>query len=306
MNQGHPVSIAAFMAAGVPLRPHEAVAIVLELCRQVGRRRAATGVMPAISAGTVTLDGAGVVTVAGGVPGEDEQTVSLVGRLLVEMLDHSAAAVENAVPPRLRATAFRAASSGREAFASLADFVSALRRHGPEFEPTQAIVGVFDRWAEGRTSPTPVTRADPQAANFSDRRKNGPSPDVLRRFLREAEQEAYLARVAAPPPLPAARRPYVRAARALLVGVLLLVLAAAGFVFLVAGTVDDLPLVAPVARPTPVAPRVEPGWELLRRPVRASLGPESGSDRHRAQTGSRRVLTSTPPPDVAAAPGRQQ
>ncbi len=204
---------------------------MLDLCGQVARRPVAAGVMPAISAATVTVDANGAVTMAGGVPGEDEQTVSLVGRLLLDMLDRSASTSDAAVPPRLRATALRAASGGRDAFGSLAEFAAALRRQRPEHGEVQEV------------------------------------------------------------PFSSGRRRWARASTALIVGaLLLLVLAGAGFAILAAGASDNLPFVPPVVKPTPVVPRGEPGWELLRQPKRAAApqprdaGGALGSRTRRVQT----------------------
>ncbi len=298
MGESRPVTIAALVAADVTLRPHEAVAIVVQLCGQLHRGGApAPGIAPAISAATVTIDGTGAVAVVGGAPVEDEQTVSLAGRLLLEMLDHSASATDAVAPPRLRSTAVRAAMGGRQAFGTSTQLVAALRRHGPAFGETQAIRGLFERWADRM----------PQAAGRAEGRS-----DVLRRFLREAEQEAYRARVEASLPSapagPAAaarpRRRGTRLARFALVSALLLILAGAGLVFGLRGSKDDLPFVAPVIKPTPVLPRREPGWELLGRPQRADSTPPvrtlpSRQARHGGQAGEL-----TAPQWEAPAPGR--
>jgi hypothetical protein len=264
MTQGRSVSIGALMASGVSLRPHEAVAVVVELCSQLGRPRRTPGVMPAISASTVTLDASGAVAVNGGAPGEDEQTVSLVGHLLLDMLDHSALTVEAPAPPKVRTTAVRAAFGGRKAFGSAAQFVSALRRHGPESDRAEVLRGVFDRWMARHDPLVPASR----------------------------------------PAAPATARPGI--AMALLVGATLLVLAGAGFVFLARGPVEDLPLVVPAVKPTPVQPKRQPGWELLKRSERAaaSSAPRTVPAR-RAGSGEMRELANPPqaePPTAVRQP----
>lgn len=306
MVEGSPVSISSVLASGMPLRPHEAVAVVVALCRHLSNCREAAGVTAAISSATVTIDARGQVGVTGGVACEDEQTVSLAGRLLLDMLDHSRASVEAAVPPRLRSAAVRAAVGGREAFPSLAQFVSALRRHGPEYGEARAIQGVFERWAAG---------AGPGERLGPDRRRTAPPPDVMRRFLRESEQEAYRARVAAEASLPSVaagpaastrrwpRIGWSRMRRPLLVAAMLMVLAGAWLILQARGSGDELPLVAPVAKPTPVMPRREPGWELLGKPERTSNPPQRTPQTRRARAGDAPVLT-TPAQGEWAVPGR--
>jgi hypothetical protein len=285
MADGSPVSIAALLASGVPLRPHEAVAIVFDLCGHLNRHRAAPGIMPAISTLSVTIDPRGAVAVTGGIPGEDDQTVSLAGRLLLDMLDRSAAAAGGAIPPRLRSIALRAASDGRDAFASAAQFMSALRRHRPTRGEAQAIRSVYDRWAvTGRGRLPAVAVVDPRPSE-QDRSRHVPQPAAA---LEQGSGPA------------GGRRIGVR--RAVLVGGMLLVLAGAGFVFVRARTVDDLPFVAPVSKPTPVLPRRQPGWELLERPERTSANPAPrNAPARQARAGKVRELTSPPPSDLPGA-----
>jgi hypothetical protein len=297
MTQGDRVSIAALLAAGVPPRPHEAVGIVLELCSKVAKRPATAGVMPAISASTVSIDGSGAVSVKGGIPGEDDQSVLLIGRLLLEMLDHSATPAETPVPPRLRATAFRAASDGRAAFASLADLVSALRRHGPGYAPAQAIGSAFERWVVHTTGSKWGADAEAEPAPVPDWRRDGPTPDIRRRVFGDAGAGGEAGPAAA-------RRTWARGARALLVAMLLLVLAGAGFVFLAARPAVEPPFVVPVPKPKPTAPRREPGWELLRQPERVSASPVPQNAPRKASRGERREQVAPSTPD--AAPSRQE
>jgi hypothetical protein len=308
-TQGRPVSIAELLACGVAPQPHEAVAIVLMLCDQLGSQGARQSVMPAISAGTVTIEDTGSVAVAGGVAVEDEQTVSLVGRLLLEMLDHPVAEFDSAVPPRLRATATRAALGGRQAFATASQLVAALRRHGPEYGAAEAVRGLFRRWQTRSDRRSPNAGEAGGAPAQADRRRSAPSSDMLRRFLREADDEACSARTEAlPVPAAAAARSWRRspAAKVLLVGVMLLMLASAGFAILGSRAPEDLPFVAPVSKPSIPGPRSgQPAWELLRRPARASVDPPTTPPRRHAAPTPRRELTAPAAPD-AAAPSRQQ
>jgi hypothetical protein len=269
MTESRSVAVATLLAEGVQPYPHEAVAIVLQLCGQISRRGPAPRVTPAISTSTVSIDASGAVAVSGGEPGEDEQTVSLAGRLLVELLDHSAAALEAAALPRLRATALRAASGGR-AFGSASQLVSALRRYGPEYGEAQAVQALFARWA---------ARCGWQTA--PERRVSAPTPEVEGRFGSAVRFSPSVA--------------WSRAARALLVGMTLLVLVGVGVVFLNGGRGAELPVVVPISRPTPVLPRRQPTWELLRGSERAVINqaPRSRPAR-RAGVSDRSELTIPP------------
>jgi len=274
MTESRPVAVAALLAAGVQPHPHEAVAIVLQLCGQISRRGPVQRVTPAISTSTVSIDASGAVTVSGGEPGEDEQTVSLAGRLLVELLDHSAAALESAALPRLRATALRAASSGRAAFGSASQLGSALRRYGPKYGEAQAVRALFERWAAPRVWPT-----------APERRPAAPTPNVERRSRSSTRFSASAA--------------WSRAARALLVGTMLLLLAGAGAVFLNGGRVSDLPVAAPISRPTPAQPRRQPAWELLRGSERVVVNQAPRARSARQAGVSERSELTVPPPETA-------
>lgn len=144
MKDGFPVSVAELLAAGE--RPHssEAVAIVLDVCRQVMRPPAGTSVPPPISTTSVFLDGSGMVALAGGVPVEDDQTVQLLGRLLLQLLPAPDGRGVSRVPARLRLLATEAAS-GEGALGDVARLAAALRRFGPEHTGA-AVRALFERW----------------------------------------------------------------------------------------------------------------------------------------------------------------
>jgi hypothetical protein len=284
------VTVAELLSSGEPPRPEEAVAIVIELCTLVIARRAADAVDSAISPSTVSLEASGAVWVAGGVPGEDEQTVSLVGHLLVEMLGHRGGEPDRAVPPRLRATAIRAATSGREAYASLSHLVAALKRHAPD-QKHAAIRTVFDRWRAAAGRPW-------------EGRPSGRS--VAARLLREAEEEARRSPFTesgrgAGAPCEASDEATAgpsRAwfARALVAGMTLLLLAGAGVFFLYTGDRSPVPTIVPRSRPIPASPHRDPGWELLGKPERVSGTPEPGATTpHRSAIRVRAGIPAPPP-----------
>jgi hypothetical protein len=248
------VTLAALLRSDTRLFPHEAVAIALELCGQVSRRRPTAGVMAAISTSTVVIDASGAVSVNGGVPGEDEQSVSLVGRLLVELLEHPAG-LGPAVPPRLRATARKAASDGAAAYASLAHLAAALRRHGPEEgKLAGATRGVVERCAAKRSAPAMPTRADAAPG----------------RPIATAGRPAVGGQPQGHPVLqPTGSRRFLSIARLLAVGMALLLLAGAALVISTRQPVDPPP-VLPAHTPLPVSPNRHRGWELIGKPSRVS------------------------------------
>jgi hypothetical protein len=277
-----------------PPRPHEAVAIAIELCNLVTARKAAEAVPAAISASTVRIDASGAVAVAGGAPGEDEQTVSLIGHLLVEMLRRPGGEAYEDVSPRLRATAVRAATRGRDAFASVAHLAAALRRHAPD-QRHAAIRAAFDRrQAAGGRPPTALRL---------------PGPLVTVRILPYADDDATRAGIAPFAPGEATdddersdggRAPALRTwfATALVVGVTLLLLVGTGALFLFTADDDPVPMIVPKTKPTPVSPPREPGWELLGKPERAMAVPAPAAlVPVRSATGAK-PRPAAPPPDL--------
>jgi hypothetical protein len=261
MTEGRAVSIATVLASGVSLHPREAVAIVLELCGHLSCQRPSAGVRSAISASTVTIDQSGAVAVEGGSPGEDEQTVSLAGRLLAEMLDSSNDPTDVVrIPSRLMAAAELAATHGRRGFGSAAQFVSALRRHRPEYGERAAIRGLFLRWQARARGCAPIQQPAP------------PAPTIT-----EADAQFSVA-------------------RALLVSAVLLALAGAGAAYFIKGAAGGVPPPIPVLKSTPATPRPQPARELLRGSERVSAGttPSAVAVR-RAPVTPPRELTTAPP-----------
>jgi hypothetical protein len=172
MRQGFPVAIAELLVTGGRPLPAEAAAIVVEVCARVvpGPRKAVTA---PISASSVFVEADGSVSVAGGLVVEDEQTVSLLGHLLLEMLrTHGPEARRPAA--RLEALAIRAAAVSEAAGPSLARFVAEVRRFAPE-DPAGAVKGLFDRW-RGRGA----LRVE----------EDGRVPETIRRLLPEADLAA--------------------------------------------------------------------------------------------------------------------
>jgi len=265
MLQARPVTIAELLSSNWPPRPPEAVAIAIELSSLVIARRAADAVASAICPATVSIDASGAVAVTGGVPAEDEQTVSLVGHLLVEMLDPLRGDQDPAVSPRLLATATRAAVRGNDAFASLGHLVAALKRHAPE-QRHAAIRSAFDRSRPAAVHTRGVGRARPSAPV---------------RYLHGAKEDIHWARFGPPasggpaePEMPGAetaRPSRTWMATALAVGLALLLLAGASIFLLSPASSGPVPPLVPPSRPMPVSPRREPGWELLGKPERTSV-----------------------------------
>lgn len=144
MKDGFPVSVAELLTAGQRPLPSEAVAIVLDVCRQVLERPAGPSVLPPISTGALFIDGGGRVAVAGGVPAEDDQTVRLLARVLLHMLPPPGTHAGAKVPSRLRGLAARAAA-GDSPRLTVGRFAAALLRFGPP-HPAAAVQALFRRW----------------------------------------------------------------------------------------------------------------------------------------------------------------
>ncbi len=144
MKDGFPVSVAELIAAGARPFPAEAVAILLDVCEQVARQPAGRSVLPAITPSALFIDGSGTVAVAGGVPVEDDQTVQLLGRLLLQMLPAPGSLGAARVPSRLRSLAARAAD-GQLRRLSVGRLAASLRRFAPQ-HPPGAVRALFERW----------------------------------------------------------------------------------------------------------------------------------------------------------------
>ena len=95
------------------------------------------------------------MAVAGGVPVEDEQTVPLLGRLLLQMLPAPGTPGAPLVPSRLRRLAARAAA-GESPRLTVGRLAAGLRPFGPE-SPNAAIRALFERWrGDARRAAGPV------------------------------------------------------------------------------------------------------------------------------------------------------
>lgn len=159
MKHGSPVTLARFLEAGHRPRPSEAAAVVLELSARI-RPGATSSVSPPIAAGTVLVDPAGCVATTGGDFVEDDQTASLLGHLLVELLRMTHEDTGARVPAGLTRLSQRAARAlpggGRMTVARLA---SGLRRFAPR-DSQAAVRQMVERWArEDRTGVREVAAA---------------------------------------------------------------------------------------------------------------------------------------------------
>ncbi|HEY3383723.1 MAG TPA: hypothetical protein VGK32_18315 [Vicinamibacterales bacterium] len=240
MREGFPVSIADLVASGQRPSPAEAVAVVLEICTQVVCHEPSHAVARPISSKTTFLDPSGAVIVAGGAPGEDDQTVPLLGHLLREMLPGYDG--DEAVPPRLReivSETTRAGLASRARYRSVTLLASALARLGPN-QRHAAVRALYERCRTAAARPGEETGGQPRV-------ETARPPQRGRR--------------------PSARR---RAATAAFVGVPLLMLMGAGAAYWWS---DEHPTRLPqrpgLTRPQLTAPHGQPGRELLQAPIQA-------------------------------------
>ncbi len=142
MTPGFPLALNALLARARPT-PAEAVSIVLELCRQI-RPATTAAITPAVSRATVLLDANGTVATRGGAVTEDDQTVSLLGHLLLELVEDRP---ETSRLRRIAARATRSLPGGSRRALSVRRLASALRRNAPS-DP-KAAVAAFVRRASG-------------------------------------------------------------------------------------------------------------------------------------------------------------
>lgn len=143
MTSGFPLALDSLLTRERP-SPAEAVAIVLELCRQIRPADGAAVVTPPVTRASVLLDAEGGVATRGGTVTEDDQTVSLLGHLLLELVD------DRPDTSRLRRVAARAARSlpGDSRGVSVRRLTSALRRNAPS-NPRRAVAAFVQRACGG-------------------------------------------------------------------------------------------------------------------------------------------------------------
>jgi len=248
MVQGFPVTVAELLASGARPLPAEAAALVLGVCSRVtgGPRHI---VSAPISTSSVFVEADGRVSVAGGRVVEDDQTVSLLGHLLLEMLRSRGAATPRPAA-RLEALARRATASSSGPGPTLAGFAAEVRRFAPQ-DAAGAVRGLFDRWRRGEREP----------AHHEDQ-----VPETIRRLLPEADLAAMAGLT---PTLRGAgvRSGFRHAGRKLVITLAtLLLLSAAGITYFFWGDHDRSKAGAQTARPSPASARVvqpQPARELL-------------------------------------------
>jgi len=279
MRQGFPVTVAELLVSGGRPLPAEAAAIVLGVCSRVtaGTRHV---VAAPITTSSVFVEADGSVSVAGGAVVEDEQTVSLLGHLLLAMLRPRGPSPQRPAA-RLEALALRASAVSDPAGLTFARFVSELRRFAPE-DDSGAVRGLFDRWRAGGREAGP---------------RDGRVPDTIRRLLPEAD----LAAMAGLTPTlhgTGARAGFFRAGRRLvLTGATVALLMAAGATYLLWGGEKGPEPPAPrpgrsnarVVQPSP-ARELLPGGAAAARPAPAQQDQaKPGADRPGAKPRSRRL-----------------
>jgi Tol biopolymer transport system component len=164
------VSLADLSAAGVRLRPGDAVTIVRELLRQVVR-----GDIPGVpSAHVIRLLPSGLVTVEG--PVASDRAVSRAAQLLESLLPPFDAARELRVPGALRLIVARALGAlDVTPYGSLESFSEALQRFA-DADPPLTIRRLVDSWV-----PAPADASDARTSGVAheDRespRDRGPAP----------------------------------------------------------------------------------------------------------------------------------
>jgi hypothetical protein len=157
-----PISLADLSAAGVRLRPYEAVTIVRELLRLVARGEVA-GVP---SAHVIRLSGAGVVSVEGPVAAGG-RPVMRAAQLLDSLLPGADAGNQFRVPGGLKLIVARALGTlDLPPFPTLDDFAEALGRFAAT-DPASAVANLVVSWSEFVAARVPdAVEAEPTAAQI--------------------------------------------------------------------------------------------------------------------------------------------
>src|SRR5688572_13538843 len=163
MQKPNPVSLADLSAAGIRIRPYEAVTIVRELVLQVVRHELA-GVP---SSHVIRLSSDGTISVEGPV-GAGGPSVPRAAQLLDSLLPSAGAGSRIRVPGSLRLVLARAQGTlDLPPFESLEPFADALERFGST-DPVATVRNLFSAWGElvGARPPQfesiePVERAAP-------------------------------------------------------------------------------------------------------------------------------------------------
>lgn len=215
-------------------RPDEVAAVVLQVCGQVTLRgSAAGGVAPAVTPAALRIGADGSVLITGGAPAVDEQTVSLLGHLLLDLVGSPDRSPGSATPPELRALGI-AAAARPSPFRTVADFAEELGRHAP----ADGRATVRALWERGASRQFPRHIEDGDA-----------TPDLTVPAAGAGPRDG--------------RRLVVRTA---LVGAAVLLLSGAGAALWLADTRTPLPPAPPLSTPVLPRPLGHPGWELLGRP----------------------------------------
>jgi len=244
MREGFPVTIVDLLASGVRPTPAEAAAIVLAVCQQVGSARQPAVITPAISSATVEIDAGGRVSVSGGPPVEDDQTLPLVGRLLLDLLPVEPSGTERL--QRLHALARRAVNG--EPGLGLSAFRLRLRALAPPSLDGESVLALVRRAAKGPVARPLVASSNQwQVPVFAPARALSSGSlsmmGIPGAFSQNPENPAWLRKVA-------------------VVGMTLLLLVGAGAAFL-----RNDPLAAAATRLRPAAhsskpTQPAPAWEL--------------------------------------------
>jgi hypothetical protein len=262
MKDGFPVSVSELLAAGQRPLPSEAVAIVLDVCRQVMQRQAGPSVLPPISTAALFLDGSGAVSVAGGVPAEDDQTVPLLARVLLQMLPPRGTPGAARVPSRLRLLAAHAAA-GDPPRADVGRFSGALLRFGPQRRET-AIRAVFRRWSgEGPRNPDLASRW-----GLETRTADGAAP------VQPAERRVTAKRPGLPVRVLRGARRHSLAVGVVVVALVVLAGIGARYWLNAKEILPPLPVNPAILLREPPAP-ARNGWELLSDPARLAVDADS-------------------------------
>jgi hypothetical protein len=224
------VSVGDLLAAGTPVYPHEAVTLVLQVCRYLAWKASIGEPVDVPAVGDIRIDAAGEAVVTDLRSAAAPPAVADVALLLDRLLPEAGSDPERRVSGVLRYTVARALGQlDVPAFSNLTQFCAALERF--ERDPSRDSIGVlFDRWraSTSTTAPVPAVLADGGwvvdqhgfrsrrgadevltqgivAHALIERRKTAPRADTFRLLLREADRQLFeYASRSVPDPAPSA------------------------------------------------------------------------------------------------------
>jgi transcriptional regulator with XRE-family HTH domain len=177
-------SIVDLLASGTPVHPHEAAAIVLEVCAQIGRQPARQRTLPLLDALMIEATGSLVAHERRSVPSSD--FVPHLGRLLRQLLGNRGFAQAPLSGDRLLGVAARAVDGEQPTIKSVRELGEAIGRLEPAWR-RELLRELFQRARQlNEQSRDPIEAAGEQTTAVSPSLIAVPAPSPVRATLESA------------------------------------------------------------------------------------------------------------------------